>query len=112
MGKYVLVVNSNATDGKEDEYNAWYNDVHLGEVLQVPGFVAAQRFSVAAEPTAGDAPEHKYLAIYELETEQPQQSLAALGEAVSSGKIAMSDAINMRDVAATLYGPVSDRVTA
>jgi len=111
MNKYVLVVHSNATDGKEDEYNNWYNNTHLGEVTQLPGFVAGQRFAVAAEPTAGEAPKHKYLAIYEMETDDPQQALAVLGEAVSSGKMTMSDAINTQDVAATLYGPVSDRVT-
>lgn len=111
MSKYILAVHSNATEGKDDDYNDWYNNVHLGEVLQVQGFVAAQRFSVAAGPVAGEKPAHKYLAIYELETSDPQASLAALSDAVSSGKMNMTDAINSEDVAASLYGPISDRVT-
>lgn len=112
MGKYILAVNSNAVEGKDAEYNEWYNNVHLGEVVALPGFVAAQRFKVAdVAPVAGGSPAHTYLAIYELETDNPQASLDALGAAVSSGEMTMSDAINITDVAACLYGPITDRVT-
>lgn len=111
MNKYIMAVYSNAVEGRDDDYNQWYNDIHLGEVLQVPGFVAAQRFAVAADPVRGEAPAHKYLAIYELETDDPQASLDALGEAVAGGNMNISDAISMNDAAACLYGPISDRVT-
>lgn len=112
MAKYILVVHSNATAGKEDAYNEWYNNIHLGEVAALPGFVAGQRYAVAGEPVAGERPLHKFLAIYELETDNPQQALAGLSDAVASGRMTMSDAIDTQDVAATLYGPISERVTA
>ena len=112
MAKYILSVHSNAAEGREDEYNDWYNNIHLGEVLAVPGFVAAQRFAYTGQSAAGDAPAHKFLAIYELETDDPQASLDALGEEVSSGRMNISDAIRMDDVAAALYGPISGRVTS
>jgi len=44
--KYIIAVYSNPTEGNEDAYNQWYSDTHLAEVLQVPGFVAAQRFKL------------------------------------------------------------------
>ena len=44
MAKYTFVVLTNPTSGKEAEYNKWYNDQHIPDVLNVPGFVAAQRF--------------------------------------------------------------------
>ncbi len=113
MGKHILAVHSNATEGKDTEYNDWYNNVHLGEVLQVPGFVAAQRFEIAdVAPVAGGAPSHQYMAIYELDTDDPQASLDALGASVRDGTMTMSDAINTSDVAACLYGPITDRVTS
>ncbi|MGI9324317.1 MAG: hypothetical protein ACR2PZ_03790 [Pseudomonadales bacterium] len=111
MSKFIMAVHSNAVQGKEDDYNQWYNKVHLGEVLQIPGFVAAQRFSISGDPVQGDSPRHKYLAIYELETDDPQASLGALNDAVAGGSMTISDAINTDDVAACLYGPISDRVT-
>ena len=111
MNKYIMAVYSNAVEGRDDDYNQWYNDIHLGEVIEVPGFVAAQRFAVAGDPVRGDAPAHKYLAIYELETDDPQACLGALNEAVAGGSMNISDAISMDDVAAVLYGPISERVT-
>ena len=76
MAHYKLVVLSEPTPGQEDEYNRWYNDVHLGEVVRVPGFVSAQRFSLHT-PMGGEFP-HKYLSIYEIDCDDPQQVLDAL----------------------------------
>ena len=47
MAKYKFIVFSKPVAGKEEEYNDWYQNRHLGEVVQTPGFVAAQRFSLA-----------------------------------------------------------------
>jgi len=44
MAKYTFVVLTNPTSSKEAEYNEWYNKQHIPDVLNVPGFVAAQRF--------------------------------------------------------------------
>ena len=44
MPRYNLIVLTNPVDGREDEYNDWYTNVHLDDVLKVPGVVAAQRF--------------------------------------------------------------------
>ena len=93
MNKYIMAVYSNAVAGRDDDYNKWYNDIHLGEVLQLPGFVAAQRFAVTGEPVSGKAPAHNYLAIYEMEANDPQACLDTLSKAVASGKLNVSDAI-------------------
>jgi hypothetical protein len=68
MPKGVLVVMTQAVQGKEDEYHEWYNNVHIPELLAVPGIVAAQRFE-AVPNAAGQAAPQKYLAIYELDTD-------------------------------------------
>ncbi len=110
MSKYIMAVYSNAVAGRDHEYNQWYNEIHMGEVLQVPGFVAAQRFAVAGDPVRGEASVHKYLAIYELETEDPDACLTALNEAVAGGGMNVSDAISLDDVAAQVYGPITERL--
>src|SRR5438552_14770744 len=43
----------------EEEFNAWYNTEHLGELLSLPGFLEAARY--VAEKGGP-----KYLAVYEL----------------------------------------------
>lgn len=76
MAKHVLLVFSDPTEGQEDEYNRWYNEVHLKEVIATPGFVNAQRFKVAdVMPGATD---HKYLAIYEVDTDDAKKAVEAL----------------------------------
>jgi hypothetical protein len=106
MTKHVLLVFTDPVEGKEDEYNTWYNDVHLGEVLQTDGFVRAQRFKVADfMPGVTD---HTYVAIYELETDDPRAAMKALNGV--SGEFTMTDAIDLRKAKSTLASQVSDLI--
>ncbi|MGY9074415.1 MAG: hypothetical protein ACKVHU_15870 [Acidimicrobiales bacterium] len=106
MTKHVLLVFTDPVEGRDDEYNAWYNDVHLGEVLETDGFVRAQRFRVAdLMPGVTD---HDYVAIYELETDDPGAAMAALRGRL--GVFTMSDAANLKDAKMSLASEVSDLV--
>ena len=49
------------------EFNAWYNRVHVPDVLKIDGIIGCTRFSVAESPAA-DTP-GKYLAIYDVEAD-------------------------------------------
>jgi hypothetical protein len=110
MSRYVLVVQSNAVSGTDADFNDWYDNVHLGEVLELAGFVAAERFQVEGDPVAGTS-EHRYLALYELETDDPQGAMAALGAAAQGG-MDISDTLDMGNVSAVLYSSLGERVTA
>ena len=39
MATGLLLVLSNAGDGKEDEFNDWYDNVHVPHMLNVPGIL-------------------------------------------------------------------------
>jgi len=45
MVKFTYLVLTNAVPGREEEFNRWYTEQHLPDVLRVPGVVSAQRFS-------------------------------------------------------------------
>ena len=60
-----LVVYTNATPGQDDEFNRWYDEVHIPEILALGPFTAAQRFQI--EDVPGFEEKHRYLAIYEFE---------------------------------------------
>ena len=60
-----LVVYSNATPGQDEEFNRWYDEVHIPEILALGPFTAAQRFRIEDSP--GFEEKHRYLAIYEFE---------------------------------------------
>ncbi|HEY0338698.1 MAG TPA: hypothetical protein VGC70_15245, partial [Burkholderiales bacterium] len=54
----LITVWLNVPPEREEEFNEWYNLEHLRQVVALPGFVRARRYS------AEDAP-LKYLAWYE-----------------------------------------------
>lgn len=112
MAKYTFVVLTNPTPGKEAEYNKWYNEQHIPDVLNVPGFVAAQRFRLADAQMTDKAPVHRYLALYEIETDDLASALAELKARGGTADMVMSDAIDLKNVGAFLFAPVAEKVQA
>jgi hypothetical protein len=78
MEKHVMVVMSNPVEGRDDAFNEWYDSVHIPELLDIPGFVRAERYDVgSATGHSNDA--FRYLAIYHIEGDcgAAQKALAA-----------------------------------
>ncbi len=111
MAKHTLVVLTNAKDGADDAFNTWYNDVHIGDVLALDGFSAAQRFKLSDSqmPGISDVP-YGYLALYEIDTDDINIPLNALTEGAPAMEI--SDAFDGASASAWLFSPIAERVTA
>jgi hypothetical protein len=92
MARHHLLVLSNPTEGQEDEYNAWYDGQHIPDVLKTPGWISAQRFKMTVKVTEGA--EYRYLAIYELETDDPAADVEALLARAGTEAMVMSDALD------------------
>ena len=92
MDKYVMVVQSQAKEGRDAEYNAWYDTTHIHEICSLPGVKSGRRFD--ATPIAIGGPGLKYLAIYEIETDDPGALFAEMGRRAQSGEITQSDALD------------------
>ncbi len=113
MSKYTFVVMSNpTTPAQEAEYNEWYNKIHIADVLNVPGFVAAQRFKLADAQFADGKPAHRYLALYEIETDDLRGSFAELQKRIGTADMFMTEAIDMKGLSAATFTPVAERVLA
>ena len=46
MSNPQFLVFSNPVEGREDEYNEWYDNVHLRDVCNVPGVAGAKRYEL------------------------------------------------------------------
>ena len=113
MAKHTFIVLSNPVESKESEYNDWYNRQHIPDVLNVPGFVSAQRFRLADTQMSRDGNRaHKYLAIYEIETDDLAGTLQELRARAGTAEIVPSDAIDMKNVATYVFTPVAEKVLA
>lgn len=109
MSRHVLVALTNAAEGREDEYNDWYNQQHLQGVLNVPGFVSAQRFELSAAQRM-QSPPYKYLAIYEIETDDIGKAITTLSERSGTALLPISEALHaQRD--APVYQPITAVIT-
>ena len=74
-GNLVLVL-SNPIEGQEEEFDRWYEDVHLDEILATTNWQSAQRFKLVDEQWVKSA--HDYLALYEVEADDSQDALRKL----------------------------------
>ena len=111
MAKHVFLSLLNAQSGKDQEFNDWYRDIHLPEVLTIPGFASAQRFQLSADQLPGMETRWKYLVIYEIEDDSPARALAGLASRMSGGGMIISDAL-APDVAAWAYTALEARHAA
>lgn len=102
MAKFKLVALSNPVAGKEDEFHDWYQNEHLPQIVSLPGGVGAQRYQLVAKLAGADP--NQYLAIYDIECDDPMAFLGALGQASAEGKLTRTDANDMGTVYTALFG--------
>jgi hypothetical protein len=89
--KGIMVVQARPSDpAREDEFNDWYGNTHLPEILAVPGFVAARRYKLH-DPSGGGSP--AYLAIYELDADDLSDPVKELHARSAAGQTHTSDAL-------------------
>lgn len=87
--RYLLEVSSRALPGREADYDRWYGDVHVKDVLALPGFESAQRF----RRLASDGQETgEFVALYTVETGDPAALLQSLFAA--SATMQLTDALD------------------
>jgi len=97
MAKSVFLVWTNPVDDASDkEFNAWYSDIHVPQVVaEVPGVTGARRYRVVDMPGAGGPPTHRYLCIWETDADDAAGVAAGLQAAIEAGKIDMTPAMDV-----------------
>lgn len=78
--KVLLVVMMDVDPEYEEEFNRWYDEEHVPELLKVPGVLSARRYKVMPDQEdyekLGIKRTPKYLAIYEHESVEVQRTEA------------------------------------
>ena len=101
MGQYVLVVQSRAKEGRDAEFNHWYDTTHFPDICSIPGVKSGRRFE--ATPVQIGQPGLPYLAIYEIETDDPTSVMAEMGRRSAIGTMKASDALDAKAVVLWIY---------
>lgn len=77
MERWLLVVETNCTDpSREKEFDQWYDNTHIPDLLTTPGVLSAARYE---NPSPGEK-QGKYVALYDVETKDILQTMGALNE--------------------------------
>lgn len=99
--RYKMIVLSRPAAGREDEYNDWYQNFHLAQVVNIRDIKSAQRYRLARKLVEGEA--HPYAAIYEIETNDIDAVLDELRAAAGTESLKISDALATDFTNATVY---------
>jgi hypothetical protein len=71
--------------------HAWYDGTHVPQVrAAIPAITAVRRYRVADVPGVGAPVAHRYVAVYEMDTDDVAGAMAALGAASTGGRIEMT----------------------
>jgi hypothetical protein len=88
MAKGIIYVETRpSSPDRDQEYNTWYDEVHIPELVALDGFVSARRL----RPVDGDGP---YVALYEVEGANLQAILDNMR--ANSRQLHMSDALQLK----------------
>jgi hypothetical protein len=94
MARFSLVVYSNPVEGREQEYNDWYSNQHLSDLLAIPGVISARRFKLSGTQIGEGAQTYQYLAIYEVEADDVPSFLKEMMARTASGAIPVTSAMS------------------
>jgi hypothetical protein len=116
-----MLVFTNPVEGREEEFNDWYDNVHIPDTLRTDGFVAVTRYELAgvqpathrldaAERNGGETvPSQRYLAVWELEGDL-KQVFANVGRELASGRLTMSNVVT--DIRACVFTAIRPTAVA
>ncbi len=109
MAKYISIALTNPAEGREADYNDWYEKQHVFDVLAIPGILSAQRLRIAdkSRQTLG----YKYMALYEVETDDITKIHRAIAERAGTAAMPRSDAVGT-DRMFLDYEVISERITS
>lgn len=101
LARYKLLVTSRPVAGREQEYNDWYQNVHLRDVVAIEGYRSAQRFRF--NQLVGPGARTPYLAIDDIETDDIDAAVEELMSRAASGKLPVSSALSSEGTLAVVY---------
>jgi len=107
---YTFVVLTNPVPGKDAEYNDWYTNTHLHDLVKIPGIKSAQRFKIAPQSAKGAT--HQYLALYEIETDDLDSVQNAILKASGTSAMVISPAMDQKSADAQYFEEITQKVKA
>jgi hypothetical protein len=105
------------SEDADEEFNDWYSNKHVFDLLNIEGFISATRYElpkgIETLPGIPDGVSQKYMALYEIEAEDTdglQKFADALKVALSDGTADIHPKLDMENIAASFCLPIGERI--
>lgn len=105
MAEYEMIVLSNPVEGRDAEFNRWYDQQHVKDVMAVPGVTSARRFH-AVLPGGW-----KYAAVYRLDCDDPSTVMQEITGRWKTERMPGSDAFDESGFLMMLVKPFGEECT-
>jgi hypothetical protein len=96
-----MIVLSRPVEGREQEYDDWYQNFHLAQVMAIKGFKSAQRFRLSG--ALGARATWPFLAIYEIETDDLAALVQVIYDRAGGAELLVTEALDSADAYAAIY---------
>ena len=93
MSQHVLVVFTNAVDGQHEEFNDWYDRIHIPDLLKIPEIKSAQRFRLSGPQKMEGPLPWQYMALYTIETDDLSRVISIIRERAGTALMPLTDSL-------------------
>jgi hypothetical protein len=112
MPIFHYVVLTDAKPGRRDEFEDWYDQQHLKDVVAVPGVRSAKRYRLISKITEQVEPAPWCsLAIYEIDADDPVEATRKLSALARTAAMPVSDALEW-DTRLKIIGELVSEISA
>jgi hypothetical protein len=101
MAKYVLLVQSSTKEGRDAEYEAWYDAHHLSDMCAIPGVSNGRR--LVSTPVAFPEAGKRHLGIFDVETDDLGAFMAEMNRIRVSGQQSSTDSLDRESIVLWIY---------
>ena len=105
MTTYHVLIFLNPVEGREDDFQEWYENTHLDEVLATTGMRSAQRFGL--EMAVGLEMPNSHLAVYETEADSAEEVMDRLNS--TRDQRAQTDSMDAANVAMWVFSALGEK---
>lgn len=106
MPLYTYLAFTRALPGREAEFDRWYDEQHLTDVSKMPGIISAKRFQIEWQSANEfEPPQWRSLAVYEIDSDNPQATLTAIRAASGTKMMPLSEALTKAGMLQLLLKP-------
>ncbi|HEX4376679.1 MAG TPA: hypothetical protein VHZ99_05975 [Steroidobacteraceae bacterium] len=98
---FLMVAHSSAKPGRDADYLAWYRNSHLPDICSIPGVRGGRLLE--AIPGSPTRPAATYMAIYELDVDDPMTILQEMSRRHQAGTMHSIDALDPASAQLAFY---------